>query len=246
MPVSRHRFVIAAAALLLLLAVSGCTLAGAEPAPLTTLAPEDMPEFEPVEPESEGGTDGDALPTPTQVAPVDVFGTQTATAPTEGEGEEPTLLVTPLGEETAEPAATGEAVVTEEATESEGAEETPLPSSGSCPTTYSVQAGDTLYSIARANGLTTNQVIAANNITNPDALSIGDELTIPCADGTGTTGGETTTSGGETVYIVQPGDNLFRIALRYGLTTEQLASYNNITNATQLSIGQEIRIPPTD
>lgn len=247
MPVSRHRFVIAAAALLLLLAVSGCTLAGAEPAPLTTLAPGDMPEFEPVEPASEGGAEGDALPTPTQVAPVDVFGTQTATAPTEGEGAEPTLIATPLGEETGEPAATEEVEATEEGTATEEAEATTVPSSGSCPTAYTVQAGDTLYSIARANGLTTNQVIAANNITNPDALSIGDELTIPCSDGSGVTaGGETTTSGGETVYIVQPGDNLFRIALRYGLTTEQLASYNNITNVTQLSVGQEILIPPTD
>lgn len=243
MPVSRHRFVIAAAgALLLLLAVSGCTLAGAEPAPLTTLAPEDMPDFEPVQPESE--TDGGQLPTPTQVAPVDVFGTQTATAPTEG--EVPTLEATPLGAETAEPVGTEEVGATEEATQ-EAAAPTPAPSSGTCPTTYTVQAGDTLFSIARANGLSTNQVVAANNITNPDALSIGDELTIPCADGSGAaSGGETTTSGGETIYIVQPGDNLFRIALRYGLTTEQLASYNNITNATQISVGQEIRIPPSN
>ncbi len=46
-----------------------------------------------------------------------------------------------------------------------------------------------------------------------------------------------------TVYIVRPGDNLFRIALRNGLSTSELAAYNNIVNPALIFVGQEIRIP---
>lgn len=51
----------------------------------------------------------------------------------------------------------------------------------------------------------------------------------------------TTTTPG--VYVVKPGDNLFRIALRHGLTVSQLAQANNITNPSQISVGQELTIP---
>ncbi len=44
-------------------------------------------------------------------------------------------------------------------------------------------------------------------------------------------------------YVVQPGDNLFRIALRYGLTTQQLATANRITNPSLIYVGQVLTIP---
>jgi len=49
---------------------------------------------------------------------------------------------------------------------------------------------------------------------------------------------------GETIHVVQAGENLFRIGLRYGFTAQELATYNNIPNVDIISIGQEIRIPP--
>ena len=48
-----------------------------------------------------------------------------------------------------------------------------------------------------------------------------------------------------TTYVVQPGDNLFRIALRYGLTTEVLARANNILNPNAIYVGQVLCIPGT-
>ena len=48
---------------------------------------------------------------------------------------------------------------------------------------------------------------------------------------------------GETIHVVQAGENLFRIGLRYGFTAEELAAYNNISNVNLISVGQEIRIP---
>lgn len=53
-----------------------------------------------------------------------------------------------------------------------------------------------------------------------------------------------TSSTGEIIHIVQPGDNLYRIGLRYGFTYQELANYNGITNPDRLEIGQQIKIPP--
>jgi LysM repeat protein len=48
---------------------------------------------------------------------------------------------------------------------------------------------------------------------------------------------------GETIHVVQSGENLFRIGLRYGFTAQELATYNGIANVDVISVGQEIRIP---
>lgn len=50
---------------------------------------------------------------------------------------------------------------------------------------------------------------------------------------------ETTTS----TYTVVRGDNLFRIALRFGTTTAALAAENGITNPGLIYVGQVLRIP---
>ena len=44
-------------------------------------------------------------------------------------------------------------------------------------------------------------------------------------------------------YVVKPGDTLWQIAAQYGLSADQLASYNNITDPNNLQVGQELRIP---
>lgn len=54
-----------------------------------------------------------------------------------------------------------------------------------------------------------------------------------------------TSSTGEIIHVVQAGENLFRIGLRYGFTAEELAAYNGIANPNWISVGQQIRIPPT-
>lgn len=53
-----------------------------------------------------------------------------------------------------------------------------------------------------------------------------------------------TSSSGEIIHVVQAGENLFRIGLRYGFTYQELAAYNGIANPNNLSVGQQIRIPP--
>ena len=54
----------------------------------------------------------------------------------------------------------------------------------------------------------------------------------------------TVSATGETIHVVQAGENLFRIGLRYGFTAQELATYNGIPNVNVIYVGQEIRIPP--
>lgn len=53
----------------------------------------------------------------------------------------------------------------------------------------------------------------------------------------------TTGSGSEIVHIVQPGENLFRIGIQYGVDAATLAAYNGISDPTLIYVGQKIRIP---
>ena len=43
-------------------------------------------------------------------------------------------------------------------------------------------------------------------------------------------------------YIVQSGDNLTKIANRYGTTVNQLVAWNNIANANLIYPGQKLRV----
>ncbi len=50
-------------------------------------------------------------------------------------------------------------------------------------------------------------------------------------------------SSGPIVHVVQPGENLFRISLRYGVTVQAMAQANNIANPNVIFIGQRLTIP---
>jgi LysM repeat protein len=48
---------------------------------------------------------------------------------------------------------------------------------------------------------------------------------------------------GAQTHVVQPGENLFRIALQYGITWPVLAAANNISNPNLIYVGQVLIIP---
>ena len=96
--------------------------------------------------------------------------------------------------------------------------------------TYIVQKGDSLWSIANKFNITVSELKNLNNLTN-NLLSIGQVLKI-----------KDSSNNGKTTYTVQKGDSLWVIANKYGITTEELKSYNNLTS-NLLSIGQVLKIP---
>jgi LysM repeat protein len=50
-------------------------------------------------------------------------------------------------------------------------------------------------------------------------------------------------AGGETIYVVQRGDTLAKIAAKYGVTVKQIVDLNSIANPNLISTGQKLRIP---
>ena len=89
---------------------------------------------------------------------------------------------------------------------------------------YTVQKGDSLYSIARKYSTTIDKIKDLNNLTT-NLLSIGQVLLIP------------TNTNLETTYTVQKGDSLYSIAKKYNTTVDKLKQLNNLTS-NLLSIGQ--------
>ena len=99
--------------------------------------------------------------------------------------------------------------------------------------TYTVNAGDTLYTIAKKYGLTVSELKQLNNLTS-DILSIGQVLNISNSN----------TSLPSNTYIVKSGDSLYSIAKKYGITVDALKSANGKTS-NLLSIGEILVIPTT-
>ena len=89
---------------------------------------------------------------------------------------------------------------------------------------YTVQKGDSLYSIARKYDTTIDRIKDLNNLTT-NLLSIGQVLLIP------------TDTNLETTYTVQKGDSLYSIAKKYDTTVDRLKQLNNLSS-NLLSIGQ--------
>jgi LysM repeat protein len=105
-----------------------------------------------------------------------------------------------------------------------------------------VQRGDTLYSLARRYGTTVNAIVQANGLRNRNWIYVGQRLVIPGAATTTTSGSSGSSSSGS-VHVVQRGENLYRIALRYGTTVRALALANNLASTSLIYVGQRLVIP---
>jgi LysM repeat protein len=88
-------------------------------------------------------------------------------------------------------------------------------------------------------GTTTTAIAQANNLANPSLIRTGQRLVIPGVSGP--VSGSTST--GSRTYIVQRGDNLSRIAAKYGVTVDAIVKANNLKNASLIYAGQKLIIP---
>ncbi len=108
-------------------------------------------------------------------------------------------------------------------------------------TTYVVRRGDTLYRIAINNNTTVTALARLNGIVNTNIIRVGQVLQVPSAGGTPTPDQQSQPE--QQTYVVQFGDTLFRIALRFGVNAQQLASVNGISNPNLVFWGQTLIIP---
>jgi murein DD-endopeptidase MepM/ murein hydrolase activator NlpD len=102
-----------------------------------------------------------------------------------------------------------------------------------------VQPGETLNSIATRYNLTLDQLVAANNVANPDAIYVGQVLLLPQFN----VASEPVIQPVDIEHVLLPGETLESIAARYGVTLEALLEANSPSDDTLLDPNQPIIIP---
>lgn len=106
---------------------------------------------------------------------------------------------------------------------------------------YTVKKGDSLYSIAKKYGITTDTIIKDNALKN-NLLSIGQNLKIRTKKESIVEecfGNESSDKNIE--YIVKKGDSLYSIAKKYNTDVSTIMKNNNL-KSSNLSIGQILKI----
>lgn len=118
------------------------------------------------------------------------------------------------------------------------------PPPGPCPPgtfPYTVQPGDSMWSIANRFGVSLEALIAANpQIPNPNLIFPGQIVCVP----------STTPPGpcppGTFAYTVQPGDSMWSIARKFGVSLDALIRANpQIPNPALIFPGQIVCVPGT-
>jgi LysM repeat protein len=95
--------------------------------------------------------------------------------------------------------------------------------------TYYVEGGDSVRSIARQFGVSNETIIWENDLTDPDNLSIGQQLEILPFTGL--------------VHQARPGDTVASIANFYGANVEDVIAVNKLTDPEMIVVGQKLAVP---
>src|SRR5688500_6908965 len=108
-------------------------------------------------------------------------------------------------------------------------------------TTHTVAAKETMFSISKMYGITVDELKQWNNLSD-NTLSIGQQLVVkkggaaPPSSSQPTPSTSTTSSSKKGVHIVASKETMFSISRQYGITVQQLQSWNNLAG-NELSIG---------
>ncbi len=107
-----------------------------------------------------------------------------------------------------------------------------------CPpgtTTHIIEAGDTLWQLARTYGTTVDEIIAANPGIDPANLQVGQRVCIPVEPDI--------CPPGSVPYIIQAGDTFWRIAQNLGVSVQDIINLNPGVDPNRLMVGQQICVP---
>jgi soluble lytic murein transglycosylase-like protein len=124
---------------------------------------------------------------------------------------------------------------------------------------HTVQPGETLWSIAAANNLTTRTVAAFNGLSENAQVVLGSSINVPTvAEGASTFSGTAapqaaaasapaaTASGAPAVlgsYVVRAGDSLGALAATAGVSLDSMAAANGLDPSQPLLIGTVLKLP---
>ncbi|HDC4282785.1 TIGR02594 family protein [Enterobacter cloacae] len=99
------------------------------------------------------------------------------------------------------------------------------------PIEYIVMSGDSLSKIAERYKTSTDEIAKNNNIKNVSKIFPGQRLTIYGVN-----------TSGPSVYIVSPGDTLAKISAKNGVSVDDIARQNNISDPNKIYPGQSLSI----
>jgi len=106
-------------------------------------------------------------------------------------------------------------------------------------TIYIVKSGDSLWIVAKRNGITVADLASANEISRDSILKVGQKLIIPAKKGS--TGIVSASSEGS-LYTIAKGDTLSEIAARFHVSIQDLKNANNMKDNV-IYAGKKIVIP---
>ena len=94
---------------------------------------------------------------------------------------------------------------------------------------HKVHSGETLWDIANAYGITVDTILSANDLRDPNRISVGQELQILSVKGV--------------LHKVATGESLWEIAERYKIPIDEIAQANSITDPSRLQPNTQLVIP---
>lgn len=94
---------------------------------------------------------------------------------------------------------------------------------------HKVHSGETLWDIANAYGITVDTILSANDLHDPNRISIGQELQILSVQGV--------------LHQVATGESLWEIAERYKISIDEIAKANSISDPSRLQPNTKLVIP---
>ncbi len=109
---------------------------------------------------------------------------------------------------------------------------------------HCVRYGETLFSIGRWYGVSPWAIASANSLADPDKIYAGQCLYIPSGPcwGCGACCPTCCPPSGR-VHLIQPGETLYGISRKYGVSPWAIAAANGIYNLNCIYAGQTLRIP---
>lgn len=131
------------------------------------------------------------------------------------------------------------------------------PVAPAAPATYTIQAGDNPWTIAKKHGIKVEDLLKVNEIKNPRNLKIGDVLKLPAGTAPKAAAPSSPVAPRVTPppaapapagadwesYTIKKGDNPWKIAKTLKLDHQKIIQLNPGVDFTKLSIGQEIKVP---
>jgi membrane-bound lytic murein transglycosylase D len=100
---------------------------------------------------------------------------------------------------------------------------------------YTVKSGDTISGIASRHDVSTEAVLASNDLSRTSRIYPGQELLVPVSGGTGA-------CGGVLVHEVKSGESIYSIAKKYSMSCRDVLSLNELSADAVIYPGQKITV----